>query len=1600
MSHGINIADEPRIAIFFSANIDFAFRPTAKAKSAGELTMLKNNICFLYPLCLLVTSCRQGALDADTSTTAPLEIDMKTFTGAQVGEGLDLNGHFVHAVNMGGSKESKIGDALFTPSTDAAEHFTQSFNRTWKKEPKIEYGATAEDNALAQDVMSVVRYTTKRTGSVQLGALQRGRRYKLQLLWHETHKSGTDNMRVMDIFVENQLVVDNLDLFDHGSRPGTDKGIVLTVYFEAQQKNDSLDVRIVKDRSSRLAPFLSALTVEDVTDSVTVFNGAQPHQGLDLDGDFVYAVNMGGTANTHIRDATFTSQSSAGPHFEDSFKGVWTRGKKPEYGATEEDDILEEHIMQPVAYPSGSSSAFIRMGGLRTGSRYKLQLIWHEVEKAASKGTRVMDVFVENRLVVDDLDLADHGSQAAGHQGVVLTVFFEAEVGNDVLDIRIKKDRSSRFVPTLNALTLEDVTGPIRSFTGADAGEGLDLDGDFVYAVNMGGATEFKVRDAAFTTVSGSGEHFSHTLNKSWTKGAKPNYGSSAKDKILANHIMQRVRYPAGGKEAAIAMGGLQKGRRYKLQLLWHAINNSAAKKVRVMDVYVEDELLFDNLNLADHQSRPKGNRGVVLTVFFHAERENDTLDIRIAKNSSSDLVPMLNALTLEDVTNPITGFTGPDSDRGLDLEGDFVYAVNMGGTGQTKMGNATFRPASDVGADFSHSFDRIWAKGTKPDYGPAREDNTFEEQIMGSVGYSLKPSPDLKLGGLQQGHRYKLQLIWHEIHKKGVDNARTMDVLVEGRPVVTELDLFDLASVPGGEQGVVLTVFFDAKKASDVLDVTLRKAKGSKLPVMLNALTLEDMTTELNPPPFCKKGTIMNAVLRSGRRAEPCKGFIIDVPLGAVSSDTEVTFEFEANPAQATINGKNIFQKGLVQLIHMEPSMTFQKPLAVTMSSRLLGARSGLEEYAVFLADDTHDPETGIKEIAADSLRFSVPHFSQQAIYDWSSMGHTTQKKLWDWIAEFYTTKAPPMSPIPPSPPPQPGFPKEVSFYGRGNACTQGEPRKNVPGVPHNGQSIGLGGRHGRATTEKIKGTLVSMCATAHLRDGFDGHLLVHARQSAAPCDGARPEDLGCFPYNRDTCLEPLDFSVFFASGLGNNDWFQKAGETQTLSLEYRTYAFKLPRATRFVRICRDGSPSSKMMMEIDAILTNAPSCPAPSPSTGEPACDAECSKENTQPHCGCRAQWQAKARLRVGRKPAFWAAKYDPDRALLRNFYDHTGTDVLYQERLACTLGDGRTTYLKRSSKFGENKNHGDAPENPSMEIIDFRTTGKWTDVDGPFEVQRKNDKLDPADRWAAAHSCECSSDFAPNPIVPKGFKHPVFPLGSTHGGIVRSSPIHPEYPPSINDDGGHVCNDDTLVQKLAFGTGKCEPDHETCTDNKANFSAPEDGTCATKTTFAGYWSGELPGISVTPLPELIPPGTKANWDRVGLIGQKAKLGIHLAGEIGCEEQCRGVPIGKTIRFPVSKSFYREIGVGVGVKAHVPYLWLFKGGWFLARNAVPLSKAILENKSLLWGMAEFVIQNRVLPEIDLNAAASQACTAASKFPSTEFVHRVIAQFPAPESP
>jgi len=215
-------------------------------------------------------------------------------------------------------------------------------------------------------------------------------------------------------------------------------------------------------------------------------------------------------------------------------------------------------------------------------------------------------------------------------------------------------------------------TTTIGTFTGGDAGDGLDLDGSFLHALNFdlnaGTAPSQQVRDALFVDYIGTSPTGATGL-EAVGHGANPEYGSSTNDDNL-EAVMDNSRF---GSFNTIMLPGLTEGQDYKLQLLF---NDPATHYDRDFDIRTNvqgfpNDVIIDSFHPQNEQgyfgagaggpTDGDVNLGVVVTYTFQQPIGGGT-ELNIGLDNYGQLPPdagygngdgILAGLTLETVPEP-----------------------------------------------------------------------------------------------------------------------------------------------------------------------------------------------------------------------------------------------------------------------------------------------------------------------------------------------------------------------------------------------------------------------------------------------------------------------------------------------------------------------------------------------------------------------------------------------------------------------------------------------------------------------------------------------------------------------------------------------------------------------------------------------------------------------------------------------------------------------------------------------------------------------------------------------------------------------------------
>ena len=166
--------------------------------------------------------------------TPAIAQNVSTFTGGDEGEGLDVTGSFLHAVNILGPDAGPVGDAVFLSETNATD-VTITATRIVTTWANPEYGGSANDNAL-ETVMRSIRWSavsdSPRTVTITAGGLVPGEFYQLQLLFTE---SCCD--RAFAIAVEDSTILEDFSINAIMGIDGAPSlGVVVTNIFQAKDK--------------------------------------------------------------------------------------------------------------------------------------------------------------------------------------------------------------------------------------------------------------------------------------------------------------------------------------------------------------------------------------------------------------------------------------------------------------------------------------------------------------------------------------------------------------------------------------------------------------------------------------------------------------------------------------------------------------------------------------------------------------------------------------------------------------------------------------------------------------------------------------------------------------------------------------------------------------------------------------------------------------------------------------------------------------------------------------------------------------------------------------------------------------------------------------------------------------------------------------------------------------------------------------------------------------------------------------------------------------------------------------------------------------------
>jgi hypothetical protein len=236
---------------------------------ANGLAGFKVTLPVALPVGHVVTA---TATDPDGNTSefsavsAPTDVVwLGSFGGGDVGEGLDLEGHFLYALDIGtAGAAGQAGDAHFTP--DTVPGVTINAGAEIAEWYAAEYGDSPSD-AVLEFVMRSIRHTPSLT--VTLERLSPGTPYKLQLLFAESccHRG-------FDVWVDGRLIADDFAPYVvQGGINNTAQGAVIAHSFLASKP--TLEIRlggtpVATPEYTDHNPILNGLTLEALPAAATL----------------------------------------------------------------------------------------------------------------------------------------------------------------------------------------------------------------------------------------------------------------------------------------------------------------------------------------------------------------------------------------------------------------------------------------------------------------------------------------------------------------------------------------------------------------------------------------------------------------------------------------------------------------------------------------------------------------------------------------------------------------------------------------------------------------------------------------------------------------------------------------------------------------------------------------------------------------------------------------------------------------------------------------------------------------------------------------------------------------------------------------------------------------------------------------------------------------------------------------------------------------------------------------------------------------------------------------------------------------------------------
>jgi hypothetical protein len=546
--------------------------------------------------------------DPLSATSKPTKTQANVFTGPDPGQGLDFTGKFPYAISFGNDQPGgQIRDALFT--SDAVDGFTvvsSQVANNWNI--GVNYGTSPEQEVLTS-VMGSIRWSNAANATTPditctFSKLQIGAAYKMQLLFGERLWARGFNININGKPVAKEFAPFQWQggFVGPGNATPRTNGVVVTHSFIAT----STDAVVVLDGRPVRDPAMG--------DHNAIINGATLEvvsPGVDSDNDGLWDAwemeifgNLAQTANGDPDGDGLTNAQE------------FTLNTDPNKADTDGD-------------------------GLKDGE--EVNIYKTDPSKADTDGDRLADGD-EIKIYKTDPTKADTDGDTLADGDEVLTYKTDpskADTDGDGIDDG--KEANFGGNPTKAEPATKFSNLVIQPFTGGDPGEGLDLQGNFVYAVNISSAgAAGKAGDADFTADTAPGVTVVAPSNiPSWSN---PQYGDSPADNVIEK-VTQSIRY---GPSMRVELANLVPGSTYKLQLLFY----EQCCAGRGFNVYADGLLVAADFSPPEIQGGVNPvSAGAVLSTELVTQRDRLVIVLDVRGRTREDLTDpnaILDGLTLE----------------------------------------------------------------------------------------------------------------------------------------------------------------------------------------------------------------------------------------------------------------------------------------------------------------------------------------------------------------------------------------------------------------------------------------------------------------------------------------------------------------------------------------------------------------------------------------------------------------------------------------------------------------------------------------------------------------------------------------------------------------------------------------------------------------------------------------------------------------------------------------------------------------------------------------------------------------------------------------